>query len=158
MSKSTKPAPSRNGRPASLFRRREDVPAGDNLCEHCTAKCCRYFALPIDEPTTRKEFDYLRWYLLHEAATLFTEEEEWYLLVHTQCKHLQEDGRCGIYETRPQICRDYSTDNCEYDDSWVYDRYFETSEQIEEYVEAIYARRRGVEIRSNPPPLLPIVH
>jgi uncharacterized protein len=28
---------------------------------------------------------------------------------------LQEDGGCGIYETRPQICRDHSNDYCEYD-------------------------------------------
>lgn len=141
----------------SLVRRRKDVPDGANLCEHCTAKCCKYFALPIDEPTTRQEFDYLRWYLLHDAATLFTEDDDWYLLVHTECKHLQPDGRCGIYETRPQICRDYSTDNCEFDDTWVYDRYFETSEQIEEYAEAVLAKGRGVEIRSRVPPLLPIV-
>ena len=141
----------------SALRRREDVPAGANLCEYCTAKCCKYFALPIDEPTTRKEFDYLRWYLLHDAATLFTEDDDWYLLVHTECKHLQDDGRCGIYETRPQICRDYSTDNCEFDETWVYERYFETCEQIEEYAEAMLARGRGVEIRSPVPSLLPIV-
>jgi hypothetical protein len=29
---------------------RDEVPANEILCEYCTAKCCRYFALPIDEP------------------------------------------------------------------------------------------------------------
>ena len=29
---------------------RSQVPAGANLCEHCTAKCCHYFALPIETP------------------------------------------------------------------------------------------------------------
>ena len=65
---------------------------------------------------------------------MFTEEGTWYLLVHTTCKHLQSDNRCGIYDTRPQVCRDYTTDNCEYEDDWVYDHYFETSEQVGEYM------------------------
>ena len=105
---------------------REEVPPGANLCEYCTAKCCRYFALPIDVPETIEDFDFIRWYLLHDQATVFTEDEDWYLLVHTTCRHLQDDHRCGIYETRPQICRDYTTDNCEYEDSWTYYKYLET--------------------------------
>jgi Fe-S-cluster containining protein len=136
---------------------RAQVPAGAELCDHCTAKCCRYFALPIDTPASRQEFDYLRWFLLHERASVFTEGDTWYLLVHTVCKHLQPDNRCGIYADRPQICRDYTTDNCEFDDDWVYDRYFETSEQVAEYMEAVLPRRRGESLRSPKPPVLPIV-
>lgn len=138
--------------------RRQDLPAGDSLCGHCTAKCCSYFALPIDTPSTRKDFDYIRWYLLHEQATVFIEEGVWYLLVHTICKHLQPDNRCGIYEERPQICRDYTTKNCEYEDDWVYDRYFETPEQVEEYMDAVLRDRRGPAVkRSRKPPLLPVL-
>ena len=137
--------------------RREDLPAGANLCEYCTAKCCHYFALPIDAPTEPMEYDYLRWYLLHDRATLFVEDDTWYLLVHTTCQHLQPDHRCGIYTTRPQICRDYTTDKCEYEDDWTYDQYFELPEQIEEYVEAITPRRKGSSIRSPQPPLLPVM-
>jgi Fe-S-cluster containining protein len=137
--------------------RREDLKAGESLCDHCTAKCCKYFALPIDEPTTRKDFDYIRWFLLHDRASVFTDDDTWHLLVHTTCKHLQPDNRCGIYETRPQICREYTTDKCEYDDSWVYDRYFETPEQVEEYAEAVLPRRPGQTLRSPPPPLLPLL-
>jgi Fe-S-cluster containining protein len=70
---------------------------------------------------------------------------------------LLPNNRCGIYETRPQICRDYTTDNCEYDDDWVYERYFETAEQVEEYMEAVLPRKKGESIRSKEPPLLPIV-
>ena len=98
-----------------LKLRREQIPAGDVLCDHCTAKCCRYFALPMDEPTTLEDWEFIRWYLLHDAATVFKEDDTWYLLVHTVCKHLQSDNRCGIYHTRPLICREYSTDNCEYE-------------------------------------------
>jgi Fe-S-cluster containining protein len=136
--------------------RREDLQPGESLCDHCTAKCCRYFALPIDTPTERQDFDYIRWYLLHHGATVFVDEGTWYLLVYSTCRHLQADHRCGIYEVRPQICRDYTTDNCEYEDDWVYDQYFETPEQVEEYIEVVLLPKRGASIRS-PRPGLPIL-
>jgi Fe-S-cluster containining protein len=136
---------------------RDDLPHGACLCDYCTAKCCKYFALPIETPTERKDFDYLRWFLLHGQATVFIEDDTWYLLVHTQCKHLQPDNRCGIYLTRPEICREYSTDNCEYDDTYVYDRYFETPEQVVDYTEAIFKPLDGGSIRSPRPELLPIL-
>ena len=136
--------------------RREELRPGESLCDHCTAKCCRYFALPIDTPTERQDFDYIRWYLLHHGATVFVDEGTWYLLVYSTCRHLQADHRCGIYDIRPQICRDYTTDNCEYEDDWVYDQYFETPEQVEEYIEVVLPRKRGASIRS-PRPGLPIL-
>ena len=136
---------------------RDDLKPGEVLCDHCSAKCCRYFALPIDEPETRRDFDFIRWYLLHERATVFTEDDAWYLLVHTRCKHLQTNNLCGIYHTRPEICREYSTDNCEYEDDWVYDHYFESPEQVAEYAEAVLPPVRGRSIRSPKPNPLPIM-
>jgi Fe-S-cluster containining protein len=136
---------------------RDDLHPGQVLCEFCTGKCCRYFALPIETPTNYKDFEFVRWYLLHEHASVFTEDDVWYLLVHTECRHLQDDHRCGAYETRPQICRDYTTRDCEYEDDWVYDRYFETPEQLAEYAEAVLPRRRGQSLRSPKPPMLPVL-
>ncbi len=136
---------------------RNELGPDEILCDHCTAKCCRYFALPIETPTTRRDFDFIRWYLLHDRASVFAENDDWFLLVHTTCQHLQSDNRCGIYESRPEICREYTTDECEYDDRWTYDKYFETPEQISEYVDAIFVVRKGESIRSSKPPLLPIL-
>ena len=119
-------------------RRRADFAATDNLCEHCTAKCCHYFALAIEEPVSRRDFDFMRWYLLHDRATVFVDDDNWYLLVHTTCKHLQPDYRCGIYQSRPQICREYTTDDCEFEDDWCYEKYFESPEQIDEYADALF--------------------
>jgi Fe-S-cluster containining protein len=135
---------------------RKQLPEGRNLCEYCTAKCCRYFALPIEAPESFEDFEYMRWFLLHDRATVFKEDDDWYLLVHTQCRHLQDDNRCGIYETRPKVCRDYSTKDCEYEDDWTYDFYLETSEQVGEYMEAVL-QEKGASIRSRKPPLLPII-
>nr|WP_296456443.1 YkgJ family cysteine cluster protein [Rubinisphaera sp.] len=121
---------------------REDLKPGEFLCDHCTAKCCRYFALPIDTPDSREELENLRWYLLHDNVSIFVDEETWYLMVHTTCKKLRDDNLCGIYETRPQICRDYSTDNCEYDGDGCYDQLFETAEQMGEYTEARFPKKK----------------
>ncbi len=137
--------------------RRDQLAPGDGLCNHCTAKCCRYFALPIEDPDTIEDWEFIRWYLLHDAATVFKDEGTWYLLVHTACKHLHSDNRCGIYETRPLICREYSTNDCEYEDDWLYEQYLETAEQAGEYAEAVLPRKKGQSIRSRKPPLLPIL-
>jgi uncharacterized protein len=142
--------------PATPKLRREQVSKDKVLCEYCTAKCCRYFALPIETPEDLTDFEYIRWFLLHDRATVFKEGEDWYLLVHTTCRHLQDDYRCGIYDTRPQICRDYSTKDCEYEDDWTYDFYLERPEQVSEYTEAIL-QEKGRSIRSKKPPLLPII-
>lgn len=136
---------------------RDELKPGEVLCEYCTAKCCKYFALPIEEPTVKKDFDFIRWYLLHDRATVFTEDDTWYLMVHTACKHLQPDNRCGIYETRPEICREYTTDNCEFDEDWTYEKYFETPEQVHEYAEAVLADADSANFRSPKPPLLPVI-
>lgn len=137
--------------------RKEDLRDGDCLCNHCTAKCCKYYALPLEKPADDEDWDFMRWYLLHRDTCLFTEDGTWYLLVNTVCKHLQPDNRCGIYETRPEICREYSTDDCEFDDRYVYDQYFETAEQLTEYLEATRATGRKGNIRSPEPPLLPVI-
>ncbi len=131
--------------------RRAELAPDANLCAHCTAKCCKYFALPIETPTEWDDFEYIRWFLFHERAAVFIEEGDWYLLVYTRCKHLRDDNLCAIYETRPNVCREYSTTNCEYEDDWVYDHYFETSEQVEEYAEAVLPPRPGRTIRSPKP-------
>jgi uncharacterized protein len=137
--------------------KREELREGEVLCQFCPAKCCRYFAMPMDVPTELKDFEYIRWFIMHDRATVFTEDESWYLLVHSVCKHLQPDQRCGIYEHRPQICREYSTDNCEYEDDWTYDRYFETSEQVQDYIDAMFPKPGETGFRSRKPDLLPIL-
>jgi uncharacterized protein len=136
--------------------RRKDVPQDKVLCEYCTAKCCRYFALPLDAPEDLADFEFIRWFLLHERATIFREDDTWYLLVHTVCRHLQDNNMCGIYDTRPQVCRDYSTKNCEYEDDWTYDFYLERPEQVAEYCEATL-QDEYESIRSPKPPMLPIL-
>lgn len=130
---------------------REELPAGKFLCEYCTAKCCRYYAFPITKPKTWKDFDYIRWFLLHGKAGIFVDDGDWYIQVYADCQHLLPDNRCGIYETRPQVCREYTTDNCEYDVDSGHEMIFDTPEQIDEYAEAILPPKKRapwVQVRS----------
>lgn len=88
---------------------------------------------------------------------VYVHEETWYLLVMSKCQYLRADNRCGIYLDRPRICREYSTDDCEYDEEWTFDKMFETPEQIWEYAEAILpARRRSASQQGPPGPLVTI--
>jgi len=106
------------------------------LCDRCSALCCRYFALEIDEPATPRQFDDVRWYLAHENVHVFVEEQKWYLAVQTKCQFLRDDNKCGIYEDRPKICREYTTDNCDFHSgNYGFEHYFTTPEQIEAFAQ-----------------------
>ena len=112
------------------------------LCDQCSALCCRYFVLEIDTPETRRQYDDIRWYLVHQNVFVFIEKKKWYLGVYSRCKHLEADNRCGIYHTRPKICREYSTDNCDYhggEYDWTV--LFSSAEQLEAYAEEQLAER-----------------
>jgi uncharacterized protein len=129
-------------KPARRKPSRAEIKPDECLCDYCTGKCCRYFSLPIDTPTNWDEFDSIRWYLAHGQTMVYVDKGQWYLLVMTRCKYLTADDRCGIYLNRPKICRDYTTANCEYDGDWLFDKVFETAEQIWEYAEALLPERR----------------
>ncbi|WP_428623254.1 YkgJ family cysteine cluster protein, partial [Sedimenticola sp.] len=80
----------------------------DNKCGHCHPPlCCQYLTQEVDTPTTKQDFDHLLWQLSHRNMQLFQEDGTWYLLINNPCTHLQQDGRCGIYESRPEVCRAY---------------------------------------------------
>jgi len=134
---------------------RDQIKAGECLCDHCTGKCCRYFSLPIDTPRTWDDYDSIRWYLAHGETLVYTVKGTWYLLVKSRCKYLAGDHRCRIYFNRPRICREYSTSECEYDETWSFTQVFETPEQIWEYAEAVLPPRRRR--KSEPGPGLPIL-
>lgn len=148
-----KPAQVAEPGPADRHSNRPTLLPGQSLCDHCSAKCCKYFAWPIERPSARSDFDYIRWAMLHSQTTFFVEDDDWYVLVHTTCKHLRSDNLCGIYETRPEICREYSTNDCEFDDRYVYEKYFETAEQMAEYMEVVAPPKGQESIRSPKPPL-----
>lgn len=90
--------------------------ATQSKCRRCTnSKCCTYITQPIDTPRKKTDFEYLLWLVSHEQVKVYKDTSEWFLLVETPCTHLQPNGDCGIYEYRPEICRNHSNDYCEFD-------------------------------------------
>jgi Fe-S-cluster containining protein len=136
----TIPDPTRPRRKNTL--KRADLAAGDCLCNHCSGKCCRYFTVELSPPDGWDDYDAIRWYLAHGRTLVYVEKETWYLVVMTRCKYLSKDDRCRIYLSRPKICRDYTTAECEYDEDWVFEKVFETPEQLWEYAEAVLPPRK----------------
>ncbi len=117
---------------------------GSVLCEQCTAACCRYIALPIDKPTAARDFDDIRWYLMHEGVSVFVEDGDWYVQFQTRCRNLGADNRCMIYTARPQICREYEPGACDYSGvSYGYEHWFTHPRQIEEFYQQKAGRPLG---------------
>jgi len=83
-------------------------------CHACGATCCRYVAAALAAPRDQSDRDLIHWYLNHTAVCVYIDkDEDWWVQVGTDCRHIGPGGACGIYETRPQLCRDYGTHACE---------------------------------------------
>lgn len=88
----------------------------ESKCSNCkTSSCCTYITQPIRKPRDQSDYKNLLWQVSHENVSVFKDGDGWYLMVDGRCAHLQPDGRCGIYESRPDACREHSDESCEFD-------------------------------------------
>jgi Fe-S-cluster containining protein len=82
------------------------------ICVKCTG-CCRYVTVDLVKPRNKEKIQLYTWYLLHKNVQIYIDNEgDWNLLFITPCTELQSNGMCGIYETRPKICKEYSPKSC----------------------------------------------
>lgn len=81
-------------------------------CAQC-GLCCTYVAIEVDGPTTVKRATELLWYLYHNGVSLYVNDDSWMVQFETTCRYLTADRRCGVYATRPHICREFSEKECE---------------------------------------------
>jgi hypothetical protein len=77
-------------------------------CEECGAKCCKYVMFDIDP-----EWTYL-FYLLFQGIhiQIDLDSNEISALVETKCMQLDENGKCKVYDSRPQVCREHANLIC----------------------------------------------
>ncbi len=110
--------------------------AKKNQCVKCNGLCCRYFALPIETPKEKGDFDDIRWFLSHKDISVFVDDGDWYVNIKNSCRHLAEkDNRCRIYETRPKICRKYRHSDCDFSEGeYDYELHFTDDRQMAEYM------------------------
>ncbi len=83
------------------------------LCKGCT-KCCEHIAIQIDKPKSKEDFHHIMWYLLHENIKVYIDyDNDWIIEFQTKCKALDNKGLCKVYSTRPNICKEYTQQDCE---------------------------------------------
>ena len=69
-------------------------------CHVCKGACCEVFELdPLE--VRFADLDHRRWFGLHAL------ELEPRMLFECCCTELAVNGSCSIYDSRPQMCRDY---------------------------------------------------
>ena len=114
----------------------EIVINSENKCSFCEGtKCCVYVTQEMETPRSMDDFDHMLWQLAHKDMQAYKDEDGWFLIAMNKCQFLLPGGGCRIYETRPQVCRDYSNDFCEYDEpaELHFEFYFKTYEELDEY-------------------------
>ncbi len=108
----------------------------ENKCSFCTASiCCTYVTQHMETPRSKQDFRQLLWQVSHQNIKLYKDDDGWTLLVDGKCQHLQINGDCGIYEDRPEICREHTNDYCEFDapSEDGFDLYFENYYDLLKY-------------------------
>ncbi len=121
-----------------------------NACARCTALCCRYVAVEIDEPEDDRDYDNIRWYVSHENIQVYQDDEGgWYIQFFTRCRHLGRENECTIHPNHYQICKDYKMRECEFTlGQGGEKRLFRLPEDVDRYLALQSARR---EARAAPP-------
>jgi uncharacterized cysteine cluster protein YcgN (CxxCxxCC family) len=98
------------------MKKRLSAKRKSELCLQC-GKCCMsmtFFGGEVDDESR----DEIKWMELHGLKIEYVPKArgnrqstmEYYFTIPRRCDALQEvDGKfmCGVYETRPQMCRDY---------------------------------------------------
>ena len=109
----------------------------ENKCSLCAGtKCCQYITLHIDTPRSMADFDTLLWQVSHRHIQFYKDADGWFMLVvDSPCEHLTDTGQCGIYATRPAICRSYSNDECEFDSPAEegFELFFDSHQALDDY-------------------------
>ena len=91
-----------------------DTSAEFGKCDLCTnSKCCTYVTQQIDVPRSKYDFEVLLWQVSHDGVGAYKDDDGWFVMFDAPCSHLEIDGRCGIYEDRPTICRTHENEFCE---------------------------------------------
>lgn len=105
-------------------------------CKQC-GTCCRQVSVAMDTPEDKEDWDELIWMLHHENINVYLDnEDDWCVEFRTPCKHLMEDNRCGIYENRPNLCREHSAEECEmHGEGETYKLMFRSAEELMKYLD-----------------------
>ncbi len=110
-----------------------------------------YITLQVQTPKKLVDFEEMLWHIAHQHVEYFVQKRHWFIMVHNPCRFNDAEGRCQIYHTRPTICRDHSTENCEFETGCDFDLHITSYEEMLEYASK---RFPSLKERINDPSLL----
>ncbi len=105
-----------------------------NECASCPALCCEGLTIDIKKPRDKEDVEILMWKLQYENVGVYILNKRWHLFVEGRCGYLDDNDLCTMYENRPDTCRRHNPPDCERYVDW-YDTFFETPEELEQYME-----------------------
>jgi Fe-S-cluster containining protein len=74
-----------------------------DVCMECGGICCKY--QPSKE--VREDDEYQIEYWDARAQKKIKTKKGWVYLSEMRCPHFTDDNLCGIYENRPELCRNF---------------------------------------------------
>ena len=84
----------------------------NHSCFGCTL-CCEYVAMEIDAED-KEDWQHIVWFVSHKNVFVYQDDEgDWMIEFKTPCENLDSEGLCSIHDKRPDICKEYSWDECE---------------------------------------------
>lgn len=103
-------------------------------CSSCPALCCEGLTIDITKPRTKEDVEILMWKLQYENVGVYILNKRWHLFIEGRCGYLDDNDLCTVYKERSDICRRHNPPDCERFVEW-YDVFFETPEELQEYLE-----------------------
>jgi len=105
-------------------------------CDECDGECCKSIAIEIDEPETKEDWDEIRWFLCHKNVLVYKDNDgDWLVEYLTDCKYLDENNKCKIYEKRPKTCREHDPESCQANgEGEIGNPVFKSVEDLEKYL------------------------
>ena len=121
-------------------------------CAECKGRCCKYYTVLIDEPEDADDYDELRWFLAHEGCYIYIDDDEWHINVESRCRFLGTDGRCAIYDHRPDVCRDFGhAEECEFTGEFDFEHTFRNLRELEDYAKTVLSAEEYAKLPVFPP-------
>ncbi len=102
----------------------------------------------MDKPETIEDWDLIRWMVAHEKIAVYVDDEDdWLVEVKTNCKYINSDNTCKIYNERPLICKEHPTENCVKNAEEEGEKLrFNTVEEVDKYIEEVIKPKLDKEI------------
>ena len=121
-------------------RQKKEDKKNKELCSQCNAECCKYVALEIDCPEKLKEFEDIKWYVAHKNINVYVDEDYvWHIEFSTPCEHLNlKTNNCKIYSRRPEICKDFSQEECPFHNEYEERYVFKKIKDVEKYIGDVF--------------------